>query len=330
MVCAPDGIIIMNLDKTNYVRCIFCCNPLDIESVPPEHIIPESIGGKKGVTIKNVCASCNHKLGSAVDSGLNRQRHIFDGFKEIPVDQKPSLEFWFKDRFYIDNLGRKVKYSKSYKKSRGIPTRIGDELIIDPEDKKTIKKLLLKAANYYDISSELVQKELDRLEKFNQRCKDNDQYKGKYIPIKIRISKHQDIKISNMMEGETPHRFVAKACVEFAYGLGIEKKIRNLDSLKKHARFGDQIDAGTISLWQEIRPKTKALPVHIIKFAKNQFHFYFFAKYVAAVNIVWEGDPCEILVAYDIPTGNLLQCDEDESSGKAIAYKNKIIKLKKY
>lgn len=50
------------------MRCIICRVDKSVESFPPEHIFPESIGGT--LTINAVCRECNSILGHSVDCHL--------------------------------------------------------------------------------------------------------------------------------------------------------------------------------------------------------------------------------------------------------------------
>jgi hypothetical protein len=77
--------------KGNPARCLFCKAPLD-GSEPPEHLIPQAIGG--WITTRHVCGACNHKFGhildkSVVDHGILLALRTEVG---LPIRQDPGWE----------------------------------------------------------------------------------------------------------------------------------------------------------------------------------------------------------------------------------------------
>jgi hypothetical protein len=50
------------------MKCIFCKEEKSKDQFKPEHVFPDSIGGS--LTVDSVCADCNNRIGSEVDSKL--------------------------------------------------------------------------------------------------------------------------------------------------------------------------------------------------------------------------------------------------------------------
>lgn len=84
------------------MKCIFCEEDFDEKTTPPEHIIPEAMGNRR-LICNFVCKSCNHRLGTQVDSKLTDVLYIkmfrfLNGllnefhFDESPVDDDPGAK----------------------------------------------------------------------------------------------------------------------------------------------------------------------------------------------------------------------------------------------
>lgn len=115
---------------------------------------------------------------------------------------------------------------------------------------------------------------------------------------------------------------MAKACVELAYALEISDRIGNLEVLKGHALEGTELDQ--IVLHEEIR-SNEELPFHLIQFCSGQFHFHFFSKYATSVDISWQGESEDILIAYDIKSGEMYHCLPD---GENMVISDQTVSLK--
>ena len=308
------------------VHCIFCKNLINPFPPPPEHIIPENIGGK--LVLYNICEICNKKMGSEVDAELIEQRHIFDTFKKIDKNKRPNLDFQFKSAFYHDKNGNKIRLSRRYKDSRISPTRVSPgRIIMDQNDRKTLNQNIKALVNKLNLGKNVFKQIIREIDDFREISKDGDIYRNDKYGITIECTQSKNLVATNLMSGKTPHRFLAKACIEFAYGLRLDKKIRNIETLREHALKGG-LENTSVKIWEEVRTQSEAKPLHIIKYTHNQFHFYFFQKYVAGLSISWIGKPTPITVVHDICSGDLLECDVDEGSSQGLADKNKKIKLK--
>ncbi len=125
------------------------------------------------------------------------------------------------------------------------------------------------------------------------------------------------------MNGKTPHRFLAKACVEFAYYLGIQDKIENIETLKVHALKGTKLNE--IKANEQNRLDIPSYPFHVIQFTEHQFHFHFFMKYTTAIGISWLGKPEEIFMAYDLNSEKLFKCVLE---GNELKITNEILRRK--
>lgn len=278
--------------------CIFC----NEENEPSEeHIIPESIGGI--ATIKTVCRDCNSKLGTEVDSELNRQRHIYDAYSDVRKQSKIDLQFHFSETYFDDEEGNKIKLSKSNRSDKIIPTVTGEgAFTIDHSDTKFIKNQIKRIAKKQGISDTITQKKIAEYLYFNKYSQPGDIYVDEIFDIIIKHGRKDRIR-KTFMSGKTPHRFLAKACVEFAHLLRIQDEIENLKILRLHALNGDKLDK--IECFEQLINDTEAKPIHLIQFTPRQFHIHFFMKYAASIKINWRNEALEVFLGNDIATKHL-------------------------
>ncbi len=280
------------------MRCIFCRQE---KKHSEEHIIPESIGGI--VTISNVCRDCNSKLGTEVDSELNKHRHIYDAFSAIKKQYEIDLEFHFNDTYFEDERGNQIKVAKSNKSSKIIPTKIREgDFVIDHSDTKFIKNQITRIAKRQGIPDHVAQQKITDYLYFNKHCQLGDIYVDEIFDITVNPERKDRIR-KTFMSGKTPHRFLAKACVEFAHLLRIQDEIENLETLRSHALNGDKLEQ--IKCFEQLRNDMDAKPIHLIQFTPHQFHIHFFMKYATSITIGWKHESLEIYLGNDIMTKHL-------------------------
>jgi hypothetical protein len=116
------------------------------------------------------------------------------------------------------------------------------------------------------------------------------------------------------MSGTTPHRFLAKACVEFAYLFGLQNEILNLDILRKHARYGTELDS--VRCYEELI-WDRSIQYHVISFGSNQFQIHFFSRYGFAIEVSWQHSAPDLIFVNDIVHKVLLDC-KSEADGVLI------------
>ncbi len=281
--------------------CIFC---QENKAPSDEHIIPENVGGS--TIIRSVCIECNNQLGTSVDSELNKQRHIYDAFSKLDKTNRPNLEFHFSESYYEDDEGNKIKLPKTSKKSEIVPTQIDtDFFIIDRNDNQFVSAQINKIVKREGISKEIATKKITEYMNFSKNSKPGDVYTDDIFGIKV-ITQQANTGRITVMSGRTPHRFLSKACVEFAHALGISDKLKNLDLLREHALHGNRLQ--DIHAFQEISEGRGAMPFHLIQFTEDQFHVHFFLKYAVSIEILWVNRPELIFLAEDLLTRDLRIC----------------------
>ncbi len=275
------------------MKCIFCKQD---KKASKEHIISECIGGI--VTVKNVCIDCNSKLGAEVDSELNRQRHIYDAYLELRKQHEIDLEFHFSETYFEDELGNKIKFAKSQKGNKINPTKTEEGVfVIDHSDTEFIENRIKRIAKKQGISEKIARQKIVEYLYFNKFSKPGDIYVDEIFDIIVKPEKKDRIR-KTIMSGNTPHRFLAKAYVEFCHLLLIQDEIENLEALRLHALNGDKF--GEIECFEQIRNDTISTPIHLIQFTPHQFHIHFFMKYATSININWKRDPLEIYLGNDV------------------------------
>jgi hypothetical protein len=94
------------------MKCIFCSEEKDPVEFRPEHVFPESIGGR--FTIQNVCSKCNNNLGTKVDCHLTNN-HLVEGLRLIHGIEGKSgnLPNPFKEGVLDGDSKQKVQYQFS-------------------------------------------------------------------------------------------------------------------------------------------------------------------------------------------------------------------------
>jgi hypothetical protein len=226
---------VMNGIAENY---LFCSNFIDPKTVDPEHIIPGSIDGS--VVTYNVCGKCNNTLGTEVDAELNRHRHIWDGRKRHNTLPIPKTPFRMQRKFAIGLDETEIPMVSRSDSNRilthklsfgGIRTdrriRLGKDPYFQWLDKER-KKIGMDDESFH---KHHVQRYIEAREKGS--------YLGKHLyrdwlftGIDVFFGEEQAVRAASIMSSGIPHRFVAKACVEYAYLFDWQDEIANLDDLK--------------------------------------------------------------------------------------------------
>ena len=128
--------------------------------------------------------------------------------------------------------------------------------------------------------------------------------------------REDDVKYNNLMSGDTPVRFIAKACIEFSYLFGIQNKIGNLDELKNHALNG--IQSANLKYHQEINDNIDPIPFHVIVFEDTQFIIGLFAQVYFSVDINWIGEASQLRFANNLISKELVYCIDNSGRLKSI------------
>lgn len=292
--------------------CIFCQEEREPSK---EHIIPETLGGS--VVIFNVCEDCNSKLGSKVDSALHKHRHIYDAYEKLQLEQKPNFKFRFNKSYFESSDERKVTVRQNSQSKKIVPTKVAEnEFIIDAKDNKFIVGYMKKKGMRKGYTEEYINKHIDEYLNWSKTKNSGDQYFDDQFELRLESCTDNASRITEMVS-TTPHRFLAKACVEFAWLLGLQDKIQNLDILRQHARYGTHLKQ--ICCYEE-KVWDKSIPYHIISFHNNQFQIRFFGNYGFAIEIDRETSESTISIANDIFNKVLLVCQR-EADGLLITNK---------
>jgi len=285
--------------------CIFCQKN---KQPSEEHIIPENVGGS--VISYQVCSGCNSILGSHADSELNKHRHIYDAFQKLQTKDKPELQFRFNKSIFTRSDGAKINVSNKSNSARIQTTRLSqNEFIIAPNDNKFIIKYMKKKGKQKGFSEKYVANQITDYLEWSKSKRVGDSYKNEALELHANFRS----SVSNrktLMSGKTPHRFIAKACVEFVYLLGLQDNIINLNILRKHALRGTDLNlirCNEEPIWE------KAIPFHIIAFHNNQFQIHFFAQYGFSIEIELKRAMPNITLANDINNKSLHVCKSEDT-----------------
>lgn len=285
------------------MNCIFCDSS---EKFSEEHIIPESIGGS--VVINSVCINCNSKFGSEVDVKLTRNRHLYDSYAALAKKRDFNLDFVFSDAYYEMSNGQKVKAAKRSNTSKVLVTKTDkNNFILDKDDEKFIIQYLHKKGNQKRLSPSEIIKVIEGYKEWNRVKKIGEEFYNELFEIKI-LYKTDDAIFYNIMDADTPHRFLAKACVEFAYLFKLTNQIQNIDILKSHALNGNQLDH--ISIFQEVHKEINPCPFHFIIFEDTQFIIGLFCQFNFALKIYWKDEPKNLRYANNLLSKKLVYCEE--------------------
>lgn len=281
-------------------------------TVHAEHIIPRNVGGT--VVTYHVCNVCNKKL-SLFDAELNRQGEIYAAYKEIQTDKKPTLEFRFKEATLTYKDGFKARMIPKSTVNEIITTEIRkNEFVCSLEAKDKCDPLIgriYKIQRKYKITDEFIQEHLKPYRDFLTKAVPGSVYRERTltnmdVEITQSIGKHEHV-----MSKKTPHRFLAKACVEYAHLLGFQNKIANLPDIAEHALNGG---LGEKKLFFNVGETDIGCPshYHTILFTSTQFTIYFFGKIGFSIGIKWKKEPFRFFFANDILNKNLVLCREEK------------------
>ncbi|MDG5816455.1 HNH endonuclease [Chitinispirillales bacterium ANBcel5] len=293
-------------------NCIFCNKQFDMLTVDAEHIIPRNVGGT--VVTYQVCNVCNKKL-SRFDAELNRQGEIYSAYKEIQSDKKPPLEFRFKEAALTYNDSLNAKMIPKSTVNEIITTEIRkNEFVcsLDAEDKcDPFIGRIYKIQKKYKIPVEFIQRHLQPYREFRTKAVPGSVYHERTLTnMDVEIT-HSVGKYEYVMSKKTPHRFLAKACVEYAHLLGFQDKIVNLPDIAEHALNGGLEGK---KLFFYIGETDMGCPSHFhtILFTTKQFTIYFFGKKGFSIEIKWKKEPFRFIFANDILNKTLVLCREEK------------------
>lgn len=285
------------------MSCIFCQKEREPSE---EHIIPETLGGS--VVTFHVCKDCNSLFGSKVDSVLHKHRHIYDAYEKLQLEHKPDFKFRFNKSYFERSDESRVTVTRNSHSKKIVPTKVAEnEFIIDARDNKFVVDYMKKKGLQKGYTEEFINKEIDEYLDWSKTKNPGDQYFNDQF--ELRLESHTDIasRITEMA-ATTPHRFLAKACVEFAWLLGLQDDIQNLDILRQHALNGTHLKR--ISCYEE-KIWDKSIAYHIISFYDNQFQIRFFGNYGFAIEINRQTYEPIISLANDIFNKVLLVCQRE-------------------
>ncbi len=297
-------------------------------AVHAEHVIPRNIGGT--VVTYHVCNKCNTDVFSEIDAELNRQRFIYDAYKEISTEKRPALKFHFMEAFAIDENGTKLPFVPKSDRNEMIPTKIAEGQFIGPldvdESKDTFISLIRKIGRKYDISPQFIENHLQPYRIFRSNAKDGDIYRERFLTnANVEIVESTRVK-QTIMNAKTPHRFIAKACAEFAHLFGIADGIANMGVIKKHALVGG-LEGKPLNFFVDETDIEKAREFHIVLFTAKQFMVIFFGRWGAAVDIEWEMDPSLVYVANNVSSRKLVLCKHE---GNQLVTTNMVVGIKEH
>jgi hypothetical protein len=284
------------------MTCIFCGSNGKLSR---EHIIPESIGGS--VILNNVCIDCNSRFGSEIDSELTKNYHIYNSYKELAKKFALDFEFSFKDAYFETPDGIKIKAAKKSSKKRTLITKTDPDIfIIDNDDNKFIPQYISKKGKEKKLSDSVIKKAFNNYNTWNRTKQIGNEYHDDLFEFSITLNE-KEATFHYIMEADTPHRYLAKACVEFANLFNISDKINNIHILKSHAMNGDQLQ--NIVFFQEVHKEVKSRPCHYIIFTETQFVIGIFCQFIFALEIKWNGKPQNLVFANNMLTKKLVYCN---------------------
>lgn len=283
------------------MKCIFC----DLsKNFNDEHIIPESIGGN--IIINNVCVDCNSKFGSEIDIKLTRNKHIYDSYRELSKEFNLNLEFSFNDAYYQLSNGQKVKAVKRSKERKALINKIAkNEFITDKDEERFYIQYLRNKGKQKNLSEPEINKVIDDFKHWNRNNYLGEDFYNELFELTIK-TKEDNVSFNYIMDVNTPHRYLAKACVEFAYLFNIANKIKNIEILKAHALKGNQLQ--NISLFQEVHKEITPCPFHFIRFENTQFIMILFCQFNFALDIEWEDKPINLRFANNLVSKKFVHC----------------------
>lgn len=292
------------------MKCIFCDND---RQKSREHIIPENVGGS--VIIESVCKICNSTFGSEVDNKLIENRHIYDSYKEIENNSNLNLKFEFKDAFCHLEDGTRISASLRSNENKSLITRVDKDLFfLDNKDAEFIIKYIKSICKKDKLPESILNNSIDNYVQWHNNPNSSKKYSDERMGFAIE-KRVDDVKYNNIMSGDTPLRFIAKACVEFSYLFGIQNKVGNLNALKNHALYGIQnVD---LKYYQEINDGIDPIPLHVIIFEDTQFIIGLFAQVYFGVAIDWLDEVSQLRFANNLITKELVYCKENSGRLKS-------------
>ncbi|MBA2717454.1 MAG: hypothetical protein H0U51_10450 [Propionibacteriales bacterium] len=121
--------------------CWYCGHAVLLVSDPPEHVIPDSMGGR--LKTLRVCESCNHDAGRLIDAPFMKDMLIFwDRLLHLPASAKlpPQFEATLEDGTPVDlRMTGKGPWTANVRSSI---KRDGDQIRIRARDQAEYERLL--------------------------------------------------------------------------------------------------------------------------------------------------------------------------------------------
>lgn len=311
-------------------QCLFCPAEVDPEKVAPEHIIPSSVDGT--FVTYSICGKCNSIIGTEVDSELNRHRHIWDARKAAlakhPELGNPKKPFRFRRSWFVNSDGHEIRMDLKSNAATVHRTELPNNSIVFNAEGKLkddeYYKFLLREKQRVGMSDE--EFESYHLRRYlewreNPTRKIYEDWLFNSAGVMLNEGRHQRI---SEMEADTPIRFIAKACVEFADILQFNSSIEELPRLSHFARHGGM--PSEFSFRQDFSDPEAATPFHILAFTDSQFIVAFYGYFHVGVDISWKTKPIPIITANDIVNGCQRLCTEEQ--GKTIALLDRTLDIK--
>lgn len=284
------------------MNCIFCNSSYKFSK---EHIIPENIGGS--VVINNVCVDCNSKFGSEVDITLTKNKHIYDSYIDLTQKLNLNLGFSFRDAYYEMSNGQKIKASRKNKLRKALITEVNkNEFITDKDEEIFYIQYLRGKGKQKNLSDFIINQVIEEYKRWNEAKKVGDEFYNQLFEITIQANEN-NATFNYIMDADTPHRFLAKACVEFAYLFNIENQLNNIEILKSHALYGNKLQ--NISIFQEVHNEIAPCPFHYILFDNTQFVIGLFCQFNFALEINWKEKPYIQRFANNLMNKKLVYCE---------------------
>jgi hypothetical protein len=146
---------------------------------------------------------------------------------------------------------------------------------------------------------------------FKKKALPGSFYKDPFFSLKGKILENSFPRMSEMPTN-TPTRFIAKACVEFASLLNFLEDIANADDLVQHARNNHAIE--NLSFHYKDSGLINANPHHIIAFTEMYFILGIYGKVFFAVDISWKMKKEPLYISNDLKEKKLRLCFENEEN----------------
>lgn len=210
---------------------------------------------------------------------------------KIAHEVRPKLEFRFIRNFFNTEEGDEIQLTRN---NRVIVTKKEDTFFLPLDDDKTIPNIIRK--NRFHLSEEEVEDAVRRYMEFHERKEIGEAYTDESVGITV-TTHATETQTSNIMNGKTPHRFIAKVAYEVLCDAGLQDHVEESEILKEHALVGGRYEELEIREGV-VENEGNYLPIHVISNEQHEieprstwFFVQFFTHYGVGVKLTWKDEP---------------------------------------